>query len=108
LNDLAAGTVGGFVGTAINTPYVYFSLERKPALLNVPAVSTLVHCFHTIEASDSPNLSLAQVVKSRIQGATRVPGIVPKYNWTYPAYASSILCVLQALTLEHQAVDNGS
>ncbi|KAI0920284.1 hypothetical protein AcW1_002068 [Taiwanofungus camphoratus] len=26
-----------------------------------------------------------QVVKSRIQGATRVPGVVPKYNWTYPA-----------------------
>jgi len=25
------------------------------------------------------------VVKSRIQGATRVPGVVPKYNWTYPA-----------------------
>jgi len=26
-----------------------------------------------------------QVVKSRIQGATKVPGVVPKYNWTYPA-----------------------
>ncbi|KAG6831371.1 hypothetical protein H0H87_005301 [Tephrocybe sp. NHM501043] len=25
------------------------------------------------------------VVKSRIQGTTRVPGVVPKYNWTYPA-----------------------
>ncbi|KAF8884472.1 mitochondrial carrier [Infundibulicybe gibba] len=25
------------------------------------------------------------VVKSRIQGATRVPGVKPKYNWTYPA-----------------------
>lgn len=25
------------------------------------------------------------VVKSRIQSATRVPGVVPKYNWTYPA-----------------------
>ncbi|GJE95620.1 mitochondrial carrier [Phanerochaete sordida] len=46
LNDLAAGTVGGFVGTAINTPF--------------------------------------DVVKSRIQGATKVPGVVPKYNWTYP------------------------
>ncbi|KAI0684560.1 mitochondrial carrier [Cytidiella melzeri] len=46
VNDLTAGTVGGFVGTAINTPYV---------------------------------------VKSRIQGATKAPGVVPKYNWTYPA-----------------------
>ncbi|KAH9919644.1 mitochondrial carrier domain-containing protein [Fomitopsis serialis] len=27
------------------------------------------------------------VVKSRIQGATRVPGVAPKYNWTYPAGA---------------------
>ncbi|KAF5367348.1 hypothetical protein D9615_010268 [Tricholomella constricta] len=25
------------------------------------------------------------VVKSRIQGTTRIPGVVPKYNWTYPA-----------------------
>jgi len=25
------------------------------------------------------------VVKSRIQGATKVPGVAPKYNWTYPA-----------------------
>ncbi|KAF7323618.1 ODC2-mitochondrial 2-oxodicarboxylate carrier [Mycena kentingensis (nom. inval.)] len=25
------------------------------------------------------------VVKSRIQGAARVPGVKPKYNWTYPA-----------------------
>lgn len=47
MNDLIAGTVGGFVGTAINTPF--------------------------------------DVVKSRIQGATKVPGVVPKYNWTYPA-----------------------
>lgn len=29
-----------------------------------------------------------QVVKSRIQGATKVPGVVPKYNWTYPALVS--------------------
>lgn len=47
MNDLIAGTVGGFVGTAINTPF--------------------------------------DVVKSRIQGSTKVPGVVPKYNWTYPA-----------------------
>ena len=26
------------------------------------------------------------MVKSRIQGASKVPGVVPKYNWTYPAY----------------------
>lgn len=25
------------------------------------------------------------VVKSRIQGASKVPGVAPKYNWTYPA-----------------------
>ncbi|KAI0789292.1 mitochondrial carrier [Abortiporus biennis] len=47
MNDLLAGTVGGFVGTAVNTPF--------------------------------------DVVKSRIQGGTKVPGAVPKYNWTYPA-----------------------
>jgi len=46
-NNFVSGTVGGFVGTAINTPF--------------------------------------DVVKSRIQGASQVPGVVPKYNWTYPA-----------------------
>ncbi|PPQ91620.1 hypothetical protein CVT25_012801 [Psilocybe cyanescens] len=25
------------------------------------------------------------VVKSRIQGTEKIPGVVPKYNWTYPA-----------------------
>ena len=25
------------------------------------------------------------MVKSRIQGAEKIPGIMPKYNWTYPA-----------------------
>lgn len=47
LNNFASGTVGGFVGTAINTPF--------------------------------------DVVKSRIQGTEKLPGVVPKYNWTYPA-----------------------
>jgi len=46
-NDLIAGTVGGCVGTIINTPF--------------------------------------DVVKSRIQGAAKVPGVAPKYNWTYPS-----------------------
>jgi solute carrier family 25 2-oxodicarboxylate transporter 21 len=47
LNNFISGTIGGFVGTALNTPF--------------------------------------DVVKSRIQGAARAPGVVPKYNWTYPA-----------------------
>jgi len=47
LNNFISGSVGGFVGTALNTPF--------------------------------------DVVKSRIQGSAKVPGVVPKYNWTYPA-----------------------
>lgn len=27
------------------------------------------------------------VVKSRIQGTAKVPGVVPKYKWTYPSLA---------------------
>ncbi|KAI6117169.1 mitochondrial carrier [Pisolithus croceorrhizus] len=46
-NNFISGSVGGFVGTVLNTPF--------------------------------------DVVKSRIQGASKVPGVVPKYNWTYPA-----------------------
>jgi len=47
MNNLLSGTVGGCVGTILNTPF--------------------------------------DVVKSRIQGTARVPGVAPKYNWTYPA-----------------------
>ncbi|KAH7912057.1 mitochondrial carrier [Hygrophoropsis aurantiaca] len=47
LNNFISGSIGGFVGTVINTPF--------------------------------------DVVKSRIQGASKVPGVTPKYNWTYPA-----------------------
>ncbi|KDQ23722.1 hypothetical protein PLEOSDRAFT_1108207 [Pleurotus ostreatus PC15] len=46
-NNLISGTIGGFMGTVINTPF--------------------------------------DVVKSRIQGTPKTPGVVPKYNWTYPA-----------------------
>lgn len=45
-NDLISGTIGGTVGTMLNTPF--------------------------------------DVVKSRIQSTTKVPGVVPKYNWTLP------------------------
>jgi len=47
LNNFISGAVGGFIGTALNTPF--------------------------------------DVVKSRIQGAAKAPGVIPKYNWTYPA-----------------------
>ncbi|KAK7468453.1 hypothetical protein VKT23_002965 [Stygiomarasmius scandens] len=46
-NNFISGSVGGFVGTLVNTPF--------------------------------------DVVKSRIQSVTKVPGVKPKYNWTYPA-----------------------
>ncbi|CAO1632358.1 unnamed protein product [Sympodiomycopsis kandeliae] len=46
-NNFISGAIGGFVGTALNTP--------------------------------------ADVVKSRIQNTTKVPGVTPKYNWTFPS-----------------------
>ncbi|KIL64347.1 hypothetical protein M378DRAFT_198456 [Amanita muscaria Koide BX008] len=47
LNNFISGSIGGFTGTLLNTPF--------------------------------------DVVKSRIQGATKVPGVKPKYSWSYPA-----------------------
>jgi len=52
LNNFISGSIGGFVGTALNTPF--------------------------------------DVVKSRIQGSTKVPGVIPKYNWTYPALVTIV------------------
>ncbi|KAJ6457601.1 mitochondrial carrier [Mycena sanguinolenta] len=46
-NNFLSGSVGGFAGTLLNTPF--------------------------------------DVVKSRIQSVSKVPGVTPKYNWTYPA-----------------------
>jgi len=47
LNNFVSGSIGGFVGTLLNTPF--------------------------------------DVVKSRIQSVQVVPGVKPKYSWTYPA-----------------------
>jgi len=47
LNNFISGTIGGLVGTALNTPF--------------------------------------DVVKSRIQGTSKIAGVVPKYNWTFPS-----------------------
>jgi len=47
MNNFVSGSIGGFAGTVLNTPF--------------------------------------DVVKSRIQGAERIPGVKLKYNWTYPA-----------------------
>jgi len=49
MNDLAAGSIGGTVGTMLNTPF--------------------------------------DVVKSRIQNTSRIPGVAAKYNWTVPSVA---------------------
>ena len=42
------------------------------------------HCLYSYQVKVKTLIS-QQVVKSRIQGAEHVPGVTPKYNWTYPA-----------------------
>ncbi|KAH9034719.1 mitochondrial carrier domain-containing protein [Lactarius pseudohatsudake] len=65
LNNFASGSVGGFVGTVINTPYVKSYLHLRAAMLN--------------SLLDSTSSSLAS------KAAEKSPGVIPKYNWTYPA-----------------------
>lgn len=92
MNNFISGAVGGFVGTALNTPWVLGSFPpirifcwrwsfvprfdvREPHL-------RIFVCFN--------NWPPFQVVKSRIQGTTKIPGVAPKYNWTYPALVSCL------------------
>jgi len=49
LNNFVSGSIGGFVGTVLNTPF--------------------------------------DVIKSRVQNSPKVPGQLPKYNWTLPSLA---------------------
>jgi solute carrier family 25 2-oxodicarboxylate transporter 21 len=67
MNDLIAGSIGGAVGTILNTPHVSRVLRSGGIVL------TIAYRF--------------DVVKSRIQNTTRVPGVIPKYNWTLPSVA---------------------
>ena len=72
-NNLLSGTVGGFVGTVLNTPYV----RSDPKSLSLAFILTWSLISSFVRSFD--------VVKSRIQGATKVPGVALKYNWSYPA-----------------------
>ncbi|KAI0265395.1 mitochondrial carrier domain-containing protein [Gloeopeniophorella convolvens] len=47
--------------------------------------------FGTIFQVQAAMLPKAEVVKSRIQGAEKIPGVVPKHNWTYPGIVT-IFC----------------
>ena len=67
MNNFISGAIGGFAGTVLNTPFdVSLFIPRLFSQLNI----------HSL---------YPQVFKSRIQGATKVPSVAPKYNWTYPA-----------------------
>ena len=44
--------------------------------------------YDVLHSSECIGLTLLQVVKSRIQGSEKIPGVTPKYNWTYPAIAT--------------------
>ena len=83
LNNFVSGSVGGFVGTLLNTPYVVGHSPLRVAALNSIAsfdVGCLFFCLTRLWLT-----CIFQVVKSRIQGAENLPGVIPKYNWTYPA-----------------------
>ena len=93
LNDLTAGTTGGFVGTALNTPYVPArSAASPPVLTPRPQIRRTQRPFiHRARGLPLTRALPLQVVKSRIQGATKAPGVVPKYSWTYPACVPPVL-----------------
>ena len=91
LNNFVSGSVGGFVGTVLNTPYVsgHFTVLVELLTSMLPLYLDLMSADCQSMNDGSPgSLSVIQVVKSRIQGAERLPGVAPKYSWSYPAYAS--------------------
>jgi hypothetical protein len=67
-----------------NTEYAVSYIQTVPFFLPVTHL-------HQVRCASTPSQICYlfplcfQVVKSRIQGAEKVPGVTPKYNWTYPA-----------------------
>ncbi|KAI0265456.1 hypothetical protein BC834DRAFT_879687 [Gloeopeniophorella convolvens] len=66
LINFISGSVEGFAGTVVSTPF-----GCKP-LADCDAQVPDAHTYRV------------QTVRSRIQGVEKVPDTVPKYNWTYP------------------------
>ena len=57
-------------------------------VLLVPCLTHRKDTFNCRDSTSFPtNVNSSDVVKSRIQNTTRVAGVTPKYNWTWPSIA---------------------
>lgn len=89
-NNFISGSIGGCLGTMVNTPCKFFFVRASIRFSHKDWViewkRRMTHC--AFVCFNYTMSSTVDVVKSRIQNAVVLPGERPKYGWTYPAIAT--------------------
>ena len=89
LNNFISGSAGGLVGTVLNTLYVRPITpsygDANSVLSSLPVSTSAAQLFVCPVAFQTHSLHTGCQVSD--PGSREVSGVVPKYNWTYPAYA---------------------
>jgi hypothetical protein len=107
LNNFISGSAGGLVGTVLNTPYVMPitpSYGDASSLLSwLPVSTSAAQFFVRTVAFQTDSLHTGCQVSD--PEGREVSGVVPKYNWTCPAYASFLSTYLVMVVTLRSSLD---
>jgi hypothetical protein len=107
LNNFISGSAGGFFGTILNTLYVrpitpsYGAANSVPSSL--PVSTSAAQLFVCPVAFQTDSLHTGCQVSD--PEGREVSGVVPKYNWTCPAYASFLSTYLVMVVTLRSSLD---